>query len=58
MTKPIRIAAFDLDSTVIDGESGVLFTRFLIERRLAPLSLLLEIGFWFWLNRMGRELWR
>lgn len=54
--EPVRIAAFDLDNTVVDGESGVLFVRFLFERRLAPLSLPLEVAFWFGLNRIGWKL--
>jgi HAD superfamily phosphoserine phosphatase-like hydrolase len=55
-TEPVRIAAFDLDNTVVDGESGVLFVRFLFERRLAPLSLPLEVAFWFALNHVGWKL--
>lgn len=49
----MRIAAFDLDNTVIDCESQELFVRFLREKRLAPASLLMEVAFWFALNRMG-----
>lgn len=51
----VRIAAFDVDSTVLDCESQVLFVRFLSEKRLAPGWLLMEVAFWFALNRMG---WR
>ena len=52
-TEPVRIAAFDLDDTVIDCDSQALFVRFLSEQRLAPASLLLEVAFWFALNRIG-----
>jgi HAD superfamily hydrolase (TIGR01490 family) len=52
----VRIAAFDVDSTVVDCESQVLFVRFLLEKRLAPAWLLMEVGFWFALNRLGWKL--
>ena len=55
MESPVRIAAFDLDDTVVDGNSQALFVRFLREKRLAPASLLIEVAFWFALNRVG---WR
>lgn len=51
--EPVRIAAFDLDDTVIDCDSQALFVRFLSEKGLAPASLLLEVAFWFGLNRVG-----
>lgn len=54
--EPVRIAAFDLDHTVVDCDSQGLFVRFLSEKRLAPTSLLLEVGFWFALNRIGWKL--
>lgn len=49
----VRIAALDLDDTVVDGDSQELFIRFLREHGLAPASLLLEVAFWFALNRLG-----
>ena len=55
MESPVCIAAFDLDDTVVDGNSQALFVRFLREKRLAPASLLFEVAFWFALNRIG---WR
>ena len=51
----VRIAAFDLDDTVVGCNSQSLFVRYLTERRLAPASLLMEVGFWFSLNWIG---WR
>lgn len=51
--EPVRIAAFDLDHTVVDCDSQESFVRFLSEKRLAPASLLLEVAFWFGLNRLG-----
>jgi len=54
-SEPVRIAAFDLDHTVVDCDSQALFVRFLSEKRLAPVSLLMEVAFWFALNRAG---WR
>jgi phosphoserine phosphatase len=55
MPELVRIAAFDLDDTVVDCNSQALFVRFLTEKRLVPLSLLMEVVFWFALNRIG---WR
>ena len=55
MTEPVRIAAFDLDNTVVHGDSHELFVRFLLEKRIAPASLPMEVAFWFALDRMG---WR
>lgn len=51
----MRIAAFDLDNTVVDCDSQELFVHFLSEKRLAPTLLLMEVAFWFALNRVG---WR
>ena len=56
IAEPVRIAAFDLDNTVIDGDSHDLFVRFLSEKRLAPATLLMEVGFWFALDRIGCRL--
>jgi phosphatidylglycerophosphatase C len=47
------IAAFDMDNTVLDCESQVLFVHYLAAQRLAPASLRLEVAFWFALNRLG-----
>ncbi len=52
----IRIAAFDLDGTVLDGDSQALFLRFLTRKRLAPPSLLLEVASWRALNHVGWKL--
>jgi phosphoserine phosphatase len=52
----VRIAAFDLDDTVVDCNSQAAFVRFLKEKRLAPPSLLIEVAFWFALNRIGCRL--
>jgi phosphoserine phosphatase len=52
----IRIAAFDLDGTVLDCESQMLFVRYLVRQRLAPASLRLEVAFWFALDRLGWKL--
>ena len=54
--EPVRIAAFDLDHTVVDCDSQALLVRFLSEKRLAPASLLIEVGGWFALNRLGCRL--
>ena len=56
MSSPVRIAAFDLDDTVLEGDSQLLFVRYLAERRLAPVSLLAEVAFWFALHRVGLTL--
>jgi len=53
MMEPVRIAAFDLDDTAVACNSQALFIRFLKERRLAPPSLLMEVGFWVALSRLG-----
>ncbi len=56
MPEPVRIAAVDLDHTVVDCDSQQTFVRFLSEKRLAPASLLMEVAFWFALNRLGCRL--
>ena len=53
--EPVRIAVFDLDGTVLDCESQELFVRFLMDKRIAPMSLIMEVALWFTLHRLG---WR
>ena len=51
--EPVRIAAFDLDNTVVNCDSHELFVRFLSEKRIAPPALLMEVAFWYGLDRLG-----
>ena len=51
----VRIAAFDLDGTLVDGNSQAMFVRFLARHGIAPASLRAEVAFWFALSRTG---WR
>lgn len=42
----VRVAAFDLDGTVIDGESPLKLTTSLIRRRQLPLRKSIAMGWW------------
>lgn len=42
----VRVAAFDLDGTVIDGESPFILTRSLLKRRKLKLLTGLKMGVW------------
>ena len=50
---PTRIVAFDVDGTLIEGHSQTLFARYIIERGVAPRSLMARIAWWYALYRLG-----
>lgn len=41
-----RVSVFDFDGTVIDGQSGALFTTYLLRRHMLPTSCVLRLGCW------------
>lgn len=41
-----RVAIFDFDGTVVDGQSGALFTTYLLRRGIMKLPRALELGWW------------
>lgn len=53
---PVRVAAIDLDETLIEGQSQQLFIRYLVRRRQAPLWLIAYGAFIFALYKAGFRL--
>jgi HAD superfamily hydrolase (TIGR01490 family) len=51
-----RIAVFDVDGTLIDGQTQILFARYIVERGGAPRALMMEIAGWYLLYRLGVRL--
>jgi HAD superfamily hydrolase (TIGR01490 family) len=49
----VRIAAFDVDGTLIKGQSQAYFTATLVKRGLASPSLMLRVFGWYALMRLG-----
>ena len=45
-TQPRRVAVFDFDGTAIDGQSGSLFTRYLLAQGMMSPLRLLRLGWW------------
>lgn len=43
---PVRIAAFDLDGTLLDGQSGTLVVRYLIARGMLPKAAVAACTWW------------
>lgn len=41
-----QVAIFDFDGTIIDGQSGALFTTYLLRRGIMRLPRALELGWW------------
>ena len=54
--EPTRIAVFDVDGTLIDGQTQILFARYIVERGGAPRALMAEIAGWYLLYRIGVRL--
>lgn len=52
----VRLAAVDLDGTLLDGQSQALFLRHLVARRLASPLLLLRVLAWAMAYRLGLPL--
>ena len=52
----VRVAAVDLDGTLLDGQSQVIFIRFLARRGAVPVTLLWYVLFAGMLYRFGRRL--
>jgi HAD superfamily hydrolase (TIGR01490 family) len=50
---PTRIAAFDVDGTLIEGHSQTLFARYIVERGGASRLLMVRIAWWYSLYRLG-----
>lgn len=44
--QPVRIAAFDYDDTIINGQSGALIGLYLCRRRLLPYRAALKLAGW------------
>ena len=55
-TSLAHLAAIDLDGTILDGQSQRMFMRYLVRRRMAPLSLLIYVFGIFLLYGLGRKL--
>lgn len=50
---PHPVVAFDLDGTLLAGQSQVYLVRLLVRRRWCPAGLLLRVLWWFLLHRLG-----
>lgn len=48
-----RVVFFDVDNTLVRGQSQRLFISFLLKRRLVSLWAYLKIIFWFFLYKIG-----
>lgn len=44
--QPARLAVFDYDGTIVDGQSGLLFSRYLFSRHLISLSTAGRLMWW------------
>lgn len=53
---PTRIVAFDVDGTLIEGQSQILFAHDIVRRGDASRVLLIQIGWWYALYRLGIRL--
>src|SRR5215475_11349866 len=53
---PTRIVAFDVDGTLIEGQSQILFAHYIVRRGGASRVLLIQIGWWYALYRLGIRL--
>ena len=56
MNPSVRLAAMDLDGTLLAGQSQQLLTRFFVRRRVAPASLLWQVAAIYVLYRLGWKL--
>ena len=43
---PRQVAVFDFDGTIVDGQSGALFTTYLLRHGMMKLPRALELGWW------------
>ncbi|MDD5447869.1 MAG: HAD-IB family hydrolase [Actinomycetota bacterium] len=58
MTEENVIAFFDLDHTLLDGSSGEMFVRFMVDEGYMPRRSLLRVfyyGLLYKMNRLGKE---
>ena len=53
---PIRIVAFDVDGTLIEGHSQALLARYIVDRGDASRALMIQIAWWHALYRLGVRL--
>jgi HAD superfamily hydrolase (TIGR01490 family) len=53
---PTRIVVFDVDGTLIQGHSQILFAHDIVRRGEASRVLLIQIGWWYALYRLGIRL--
>jgi phosphoserine phosphatase len=53
---PTRIVVFDVDGTLIQGHSQILFVHDIVRRGEASGVLLIQIGWWYALYRLGIRL--
>jgi HAD superfamily hydrolase (TIGR01490 family) len=49
----VRVAAFDVDGTLLRGQSQAYFAKMLVQRRLARPSLMARVVWWYALMRLG-----
>ena len=43
---PRKVAIFDFDGTIVDGQSGALFTTYLLRHGIMRLPRALHLGWW------------
>ncbi|CAN7408187.1 HAD family phosphatase [Phenylobacterium sp. LjRoot219] len=48
-----RVAAFDVDGTILRGQSQVYFAKMLVRRRIAGAGLMARVLWWYALMRLG-----
>jgi HAD superfamily hydrolase (TIGR01490 family) len=48
-----RVAAFDVDGTILRGQSQAYFAKMLVRRRLASATLMAQVVWWYALMRLG-----
>jgi HAD superfamily hydrolase (TIGR01490 family) len=53
VNEQVRIAAIDVDGTLVDGQTQALLVRHLLARRMLTLPVALSVGIWFTRYRLG-----
>lgn len=48
-----NIAVFDIDGTIVDGQTQLIFAKYLFQRGLISKSFMLKVLFWFILYKLG-----
>lgn len=54
-TSLTRVAAFDVDGTILRGQSQVYFAKMLVRRRIAGFGLMAQVLWWYALMRLGAK---